>query len=31
MYKMDLALNNLHMLMCRKTQPKQTEPIHERT
>ena len=26
MYKEDLALNNLHWLICFKTKPKQTKP-----
>ena len=26
MYKQDLALNNLHMLICHKTKPNQTKP-----
>ena len=28
MYKMDLALNNLQMLMCHKTKPNQTNTIY---
>ena len=26
MYKMDLALNNLHWIICYKTKPNQTKP-----
>ena len=28
MYKEDLPLNNLHLLICHKTQPNQTKPNH---